>query len=448
MKMTISDDLRMIIENSYVLRTNEKTDDERDIQELVRDIFYEVKDLLNISMIDIICIDSFNKSSIVVTDCKNLKKYLIFDIHQLMILETFLASYYKVGNVSVAGIVPLLFAEGMIIKRNYKEAFFFAQTLKLQRECEKKYPLEIFQQLPDWNSLSIEARENLKEKMDAISYLCYIGHSSYFAPFILLHELSHFLYDEYAIAEIEEISRLVEEYYNTLVLLDESGRIINSNLELKKSLTKLGELIEKNPADYLTSKFMDSIEEEDIKEMYITGCLAYNAKLAENSNYTISREKKKYIRECTCDVYALLKIVEMYMEKDSASENVLPIILESALFCIAFMGLLNSLDFAIEMGIETTIEDIEMPCAEMIDRFNIVGNILGKKMPNCKYILEEIQNNFWEEYRSYYEHFIDNCISINEYKNENGIQADYEQEQNDINDHELFEKIMKIIDNI
>lgn len=444
MKISIPDEIRMIIENSYVLRHSERTGNLKDKQKLVMDIFYKIKDLLNISMIDIICIDSLNKSSIVVTDFKNLKKYLIFDIHQLTILETFLASYYKVGKVSVAGIVPLLFAESMIIKEDYRAAFSFAQILELQRECEKKNPLEIFQQLPVWNFLSIEERECLKEQIDTIFSLYYIRHSYYFAPFIILHEISHFLYDGNAIVEIEEISRLVEEQYSALVFLDESGRIINSNLELKKKLTKLGELIEKNPREYLTSKFIDSIENEDTKKMYAAGCLAYNAKLAESSGYVISGDKKKYIRECTCDIYAIEKLLEMHIEKDSVSENVLQIILESALFCIAFMGLLNSLNFSIEKGIGTTSETIEMPCAEMIDRFNIVGNILGKKMPHFKYILEEIQNNFWEEYSSYYMHFMDNCISINEYKN--GIQTEYGLEEKSINKHDCLDKCVRIID--
>lgn len=96
--MNIPKNIKLIIESNYMLRNQNIGEELKDIQDSVIVEFEKLKKKFDIPEMEIVCIDSFNKSSIVITDMENEKRYLIFDLYLIEILNIFEASSYNIIN--------------------------------------------------------------------------------------------------------------------------------------------------------------------------------------------------------------------------------------------------------------------------------------------------------------------------------------------------------------
>ncbi|MFR7900934.1 MAG: hypothetical protein ACLU6Y_14735 [Ruminococcus sp.] len=183
--MNIPKNIKLIIESNYMLRNQNIGEEElKDIQDSVIVEFEKLKKKFDIPEMEIVCIDSFNKSSIVITDMENEKRYLIFDLYLIEILNIFEASSYNIINITIPGIVPLLFTDEMMIRKDYNVAYECAKILEQQLEFDRQWLPQRFDHYKEFDMYSQEEKKIIEK-----------GYWEYAVKiFLYIHQLKYHLY--------------------------------------------------------------------------------------------------------------------------------------------------------------------------------------------------------------------------------------------------------------
>ena len=313
--MTIPTNITLIIESNYMLRNQNIGEELKDIQDSVIVEFEKLKKKFDIPEMEIVCIDSFNKSSIVITDMENEKRYLIFDLYLIEILNIFEASSYNIINITIPGIVPLLFTDEMMIRKDYNVAYECAKILEQQLEFDRQWLPQRFDHYKEFDMYSQEEKKIIEKGYWEYAVKNFSLYTSTEISFVLLHEIAHFFYEKGEV-EIKKIKKQVTEIYNIAVEFEEVSHLARLNVDdqIKSKWKSIIEMIDENQNIYFSRKFMETLENKAERELFIQSIIMYYANLKESSVYTMSN-KKKYIRECTCDLYACIQLIDQYSIK-------------------------------------------------------------------------------------------------------------------------------------
>lgn len=414
--MGIPRNIELIIESNYILRDQRISDEQKTIRDYVIAEFEKLKHELNVSEIEIVCIESFNKNSIVITDIENEKRYLIFDLYLVKILDIFEASFYGIIDITWAGMVPLLFIDEMLIKGDYNLAYYYAKILEKQVKIDEQWLPNRVNLIKEFEGYSLEEKKKIEKGYFEYAINCFYLYSNTNVSFVLLHEIAHFFYDK---GESLEIKELVIKVYDTAAYYDEVSQFVNCNIntETKNKWEAIVEVIDNNQDVYFTTKFIESLESKQEQELFEWILIMYNVNRIKATDYTISKEREEYIRECTCDIYAFMQLIGKYSGEKYYDER-LKIVMTDVMHCIGYMGLINCIRCVLEDK-NATVNDLKKICDKMIDRLNFVGFVLRIKMVESRYLLEEAQNKFWDEFNVFYNKFRESYYSIIKYKNEN-----------------------------
>lgn len=190
--MNIPKNIKLIIESNYMLRNQNIGEELKDIQDSVIVEFEKLKKKFDIPEMEIVCIDSFNKSSIVITDMENEKRYLIFDLYLIEILNIFEASSYNIINITIPGIVPLLFTDEMMIRKDYNVAYECAKILEQQLEFDRQWLPQRFDHYKEFDMYSQEEKKIIEKGYWEYAVKNFSLYTSTEISFVLLHEIAHF----------------------------------------------------------------------------------------------------------------------------------------------------------------------------------------------------------------------------------------------------------------
>lgn len=437
--MNIPKNIKLIIESNYMLRNQNIGEELKDIQDRVIVEFEKLKKKFDIPEMEIVCIDSFNKSSIVITDMENEKRYLIFDLYLIEILDIFEASSYNIINITIPGIVPLLFIDEMMIRKDYNVAYVCAKILEQQVEFDRQWLPQRFDHYKEFDMYSQEEKKIIEEGYWEYAVKKFSLYISTEISFVLLHEIAHFFYEKGEV-EIKKIKKQVTEIYNIVVEFEEVSHLAKFNVDnqIKSKWKSIIEMIDENQNIYFSRKFVETLENKEERELFIQSLIMYCANLKESSVYTMS-DKKKYIRECTCDLYACIQLIDQYSIKKYYEKSIENIMINVMTY-IGYMAFIDCIRYVAEED-NITENKFEKICDEMIERLNIVGYALRERMPDLKYLLEDARNHFWDEFEVYYNKFRESYYCLITYKNE--ISSSNNEKK--MTDEMLLEQIMTIL---
>lgn len=437
--MNIPKNIKLIIESNYMLRNQNIGEELKDIQDSVIVEFEKLKKKFDIPEMEIVCIDSFNKSSIVITDMENEKRYLIFDLYLIEILNIFEASSYNIINITIPGIVPLLFTDEMMIRKDYNVAYECAKILEQQLEFDRQWLPQRFDHYKEFDMYSQEEKKIIEKGYWEYAVKNFSLYTSTEISFVLLHEIAHFFYEKGEV-EIKKIKKQVTEIYNIAAEFEEVSHLARLNVDdqIKSKWKSIIEMIDENQNIYFSRKFMETLENKAERELFIQSIIMYYANLKESSVYTMSN-KKKYIRECTCDLYACIQLIDQYSIKKYYEKSIENLMINVMTY-IGYMAFIDCIRYVAEED-NITENKFEKICDEMIERLNIVGYALRERMPDLRYLLEVARNHFWDEFEVYYNKFRESYYCFIAYKNEISSSNNKKKMTNEM----LLEQIMTIL---
>ena len=240
--------------------------------------------------------------------------------------------------------------------------------------------------------------------------------------------------------EIKKIKKQVTEIYNIAAEFEEVSHLARLNVDdqIKSKWKSIIEMIDENQNIYFSRKFMETLENKAERELFIQSIIMYYANLKESSVYTMSN-KKKYIRECACDLYACIQLIDQYSIKKYYEKSIENLMINVMTY-IGYMAFIDCIRYVAEED-NITENKFEKICDEMIERLNIVGYALRERMPDLRYLLEDARNHFWDEFEVYYNKFRESYYCFIAYKNEISSSNNKKKMTNEM----LLEQIMTIL---